>query len=346
VAFRDGGHFPKKGFMAKRIIHHTLANGSGLNRISTSMAITERMLGMDSYVSFTNPQDVPQNPLQITGLQVLSQADAIEADVHVIHSHLQDNAKGKTIFVPHGTPEHCFAVAVSQSKTSGYVAGDPLMLSLYRINRCDATVTFWDRHAFIWKSMSPKSRIETVPMGVDTNFWKPTPSIGKWAGSPSLFTCENCHQIKWPLDVVLAFPLIMEVMTTAVLHMHYIPLDTHRFWYPLMAANGVMYKSFSSGNYFAPPDLRNAFNSVDYYLSLVRYGDFNSVCLEANSCGCKIISYKGNPYAHYWISEGSQIDMALELINIFKGETKPREVLNAPSLQNMSEAMIKIYESL
>jgi len=38
--------------------------------------------------------------------------------------------------------------------------------------------------------------------------------------------------------------------------------------------------------------------------------------------------------------------MALELIKIFKGETKPREVLKAPSLQDMASAMIKIYESL
>lgn len=331
--------------MAKRIIHHTLANGSGLNRISTSMSIAERELGIDSYVSYTNPND-STNPNLIAGLQIIPQNEALEADIHVIHSHLPDNTKGKTIFVPHGTPEHCFTVAVNQSKSSGYVAGDPLMLSLYRINHCDATVTFWDRHAFIWKSLNPKARVETIPMGVDTNFWKPVPSIGKWAGNPSLFTCENCHQLKWPLDIILAFPLIMEVTPEAILHMHYIPLDTHRFWYPLMSANGVMYKSFSSGSYFSSTELRNAFCSVDYYISLVRYGDFNSVCLEAKASGCKVISYRGNPYADYLINEGSQIDMALELINIFKGETQPREVIKVPSLLDMANAMVKIYESL
>jgi len=332
--------------MAKRIIHHTIYNGSGLNRISTNMAVTEKELGMDSYVSYTNPNDVPKDLPQITGLQVLSQKEALEADIHVIHSHLPDNTKGKTIFVPHGTPEHCFTVAVNQSKSSGYVAGDPLMLSLYRINHCDVTVTFWDRHAFIWKSMCPKTRIETIPMGVDTNFWKPVPSIGKWSGNPSLFTCENCHQLKWPLDIILAFPLIMEVTPEAVLHMHYIPLDTHRFWYPLMAANGVMYKSFSSGSYFSPTELRNAFCSIDYYISPVRYGDFNSVCLEAASCNTKIISYEGNPYSDFWIKEGDQREMALSLINIFNGKIQPRPKLKVASLQDMALAMIKIYETI
>lgn len=332
-----------------KIVHWTLNNGSGLNRISTMLSLTEREMGLESFVSYTEPPstvDPGASAILAPTLQVLPEKDALKADVHVIHSHLPDRAEGKAVFLAHGTPEHCFAIALEQGKSS-FVAGDPFMLGLYRTQRADATVTFWDRHAYIWKILCPKSRIETIPMGVNKGFWKPVASLGKWVGNPSLFTCENCHQIKWPLDLILAYPIVMEANPEAVVHIHYLPLNSHRFWYPLMSASGVMYKSFSSGTYFTPDQLRNAFCSVDYYVSLVRYGDFNSVCLEAKACGCKVISYKGNNYADYWIEEGDQRQIALQLDDIINRRTRPREdITPVPSLEDMTKSMVELYQSL
>ena len=328
-----------------KIIHHTLRNGSGLNKVATNMAIAEKLMGIDSSLSYTNEPNIEINPDDPGMMRVVPVSKAKEADIHVIHSHLPDGAKGKTIFIAHGTPEHCFTTAVEQNKISGYAAGDPWMLSLYRINNCDATVTFWPRHAYIWQSMNPKADVRVVPLGIDTEFWKPTPSQGKWVGDPSLLTCENSHQIKWPLDLILAFPLLMKE-TNAVLHTHYLPMDQHRHWFPLLQANGTSYKSFASGAYFEAPSLLNAFCSVDYYLNLVRYGDFNNISLESKASGCKVISYKGNPYADFHISEGSQIDMARELIDIIKGNTQPKATEPIANCEAMAKEMIKIYQEI
>ena len=323
-----------------RIVHSTINNGSGLNRVSVNMATTERKLGLDSYISFTDKPEM-STPEEF----ILNTEESRVADVHVVHSHLPDRAKGKTVFIPHGTPEHCFQSAIEQNKNNGFAAGDAFMLSMHRINTCDVVVTFWDRHRYIWQSLNPKADVRCIPMGVDTDFWKPTTSKGKWAGNPSLLSCENSHSIKWPLDLIIAFPEIMRE-TEAVMHLHYMPIDQHRFWYPLMNANGTMYKSYSSGMYMDADSLRNAFNSVDYYISPVRYGDFNSVCLEAKASGCKVISYKGNPYADYHIQEGDQRVIVKDLLEIFKGNVEPNKTQAVDSVETMSKQMISIYEEI
>lgn len=325
--------------MSIKVCHFALGNGSGLNSIATSMVEAEKQAGLDSFLSYVDKPDT-----KVEGY-VLPQNECLDADIGVCHAHLPHNFKGKSIFLAHGTPEHCFAVGVEQNKFQGYTAGDPMMMSLYQINHCDVTVTFWPRHEYIWKSMNPKADVRCIPMGVDQKFWQPIPIEHKWTGNPSVFICENSHQIKWPLDVILAFPLIME-STGAVLHMHYIPLDQHRFWYPLMQANGTLFRSYSSGGYFDSTVLRSNYCSADFYLSPVRYGDFNCTCLEAAACGTKVISYRGNEYAHYWITEGDQRVMAQELIAIFNGQTEPRIPLPAPDLSEMSAAMIAIYKEL
>ncbi len=326
--------------MISRIVHHSISNGSGLNRVSINMVAMERILGLDSFLNFTD-QPKMSNP----EASILNEEESKMADVHVIHSHLPQGAKGKTVFVPHGTPEHCFTTAIEQNKQSGFAAGDAFMLSMYRINTCDVTVTFWDRHRYIWQSLNPKADVRCIPMGIDIEFWKPIESKGKWVGKPSLFTCENSHSIKWPLDLIIAFPEIMKE-SEAVMHLHYLPLDQHRFWYPLMSANGTMYKSYSSGMYMDVESLRNAFCSVDYYINPVRYGDFNSVCLEAKASGCKVISYKGNPYADYHIQEGDQRIIVKDLLEIFKGNIEPNKTKEVDNVEVMSKEMINIYESL
>src|SRR5208337_1649241 len=169
--------------------------------------------------------------------------------------------------------------------------------------------------------------------------------IAKWSGQPSLFTCENSHQIKWPLDLILAFPLIMKE-TKSVLHIHYMPMDQHRWWYPMLLANGTAYRSYTSGSMFSSEQLRSAFRSVDYYLSPVRYGDFNTVCLEAKAAKCKVISYEGNDFADYHIHEGDQRKVAADILDIISGKTPARTPSPVPSCKDTAEAMIKIYKEL
>ncbi len=312
-----------------KIVHHSLSNGSGLHRVALNMVEGEKRLGLDSNLYFT---DKPDESLFKT-LQV--------ADIHVIHSHIPDTVKGKTIFVAHGSPEHCFYISVSDGARN-----DALMLSLHRLNTTDITVTFWERHQYIWQSLNKKADVRCVPLGIDTKFWKPVESRGKWVGKPSALICENAHQIKWPLDIILAYPIITNALPEVTFHFYYLPSDQHRWWYPLMYANGTCFRSYSGPYYYAPDDLRNGFVSIDYLISPVRYGDFNNLCLEAKASGCKVISYWGNPFADYWICEGDQRDIAKDLISIFSGEKEPNTTKPVPDIDDMANVMKKIYEEL
>ena len=120
----------------------------------------------------------------------------------------------------------------------------------------------------------------------------------------------------------------------------------HRFWYPLLYLNGTAYKSYTSGNFISHNDLRNAFKSTDFYLSPVRYGDHNTICMEAKASGSKVISYRGNVYADYWITEGDQRVMAQQLIAILKGEVSPRECEPVPDIKDTATIMTGIYDEL
>ncbi len=85
---------------------------------------------------------------------------------------------------------------------------------------------------------------------------------------------------------------------------------------------------------------------MDYYIGLVRYGDFNRLCLEANACGARSISYRGNPYSDFWIAEGDQRVMADELVEILNGNVEPRKKEVVPDISETALAMQKIYEGL
>ncbi len=325
-----------------RIVHWTLSNHSGLNRMATQISEAEVKLGLDSVISYTDGGAGMSSP----GLyKVVPNAEAFDSDIHVMHSFVPPEAKGKRVFFAHGTPEHCFQTAVEQQRDN-YAGGDPLMLSYYNIDNTEVTVTCWPRHQYIWQSFNPKSVVKTIPMGVDRSFWKKEEGHGKSIGDPSVFMAENCHYIKWPLDIILAWPYIMERNKTAILHMHYLPHNMHRFFFPLIFKNGTSLRSYTSGNYYAKPELRRSFNTVDYYLSLVRYGDFNTISMEAKASGCKVISYRGNPYADYWITEGDQRTMAEELLAIFSGKTPERATAEVPDIKETAEAMAKIYEEV
>ncbi len=316
-----------------KIIHWTLKNGSGLHRVAESMAAEEAKQGVESVlVDSVNMQEWDMG---------------VGADINVVHSHLPDVMRAeakRVIWIGHGTPEHTFQSSMEAGLSGAYGASDPFMLVQHWLKEADELVTFWPRHQTIWQSMCDKNKkVHCVPMGVDKEFWQPTESRGKYAGDPSVFTAENCHYIKWPLDLFIAWPWVAKEITNARLHVGYLPNDQHRHWFPLIQQNGAAYTSFISANVLGHEDLRNTFNSVDYYIGLVRYGDFNRISMEAKASGCKLISYAGNPYADYWITEGDQRKIAKQLLAIFKGKTKPRKALEVPSISETTKTMMNIY---
>jgi hypothetical protein len=68
--------------------------------------------------------------------------------------------------------------------------------------------------------------------------------------------------------------------------------------------------------------------------------------LEAKSCGCKVISYAGNDYADFWITEGDQREQAKQLLGIFKGEIQARPTLAIPDIKETAKQMLEIYGGL
>jgi hypothetical protein len=308
-----------------------------MHRVGAELAAGEVAAGLDS---------VAVDPFQPS-----EYALAEGADVNVLHTHIPNELaakiKGPVIWVCHGTPEYIFQSAVEAGLNRGYGASDPFMFALHWIQRADAMVTFWERHAWIWQDVCPKQTVHIVPMGINKEIWQPVPSRGKYAGSPSVFTAENCHYIKWPLDLAFLWPEICRSLPNAKLHLCYLPRDQHRWWFPLMNMNGCAFNSYIIGDALGVDDLKNAFCSTDYYLNLVRYGDHDRVGLEAAACGAKVISYKGNPYAHHWIDEGDQRDMAEQIKAILNCSAfEQHEVEPVPSIQDMCAKMSEIYAEL
>ncbi len=321
-----------------KVIHWGYRNGSGLHRVSQDLADAEVKLGIDSVM------------LSTLELPDIKKGVEMGADIQVSHSHVPDETRkkdSKIVWVAHGTPEHCFQVSVEQNVNKGYGAGDAWMLLQYWLQVSDAVVTFWPRHQKIYQSISDKHTIiDCIPLGVDKTFWQPTKSVGAYYGNPSIFTCENAHSIKWPLDLVLMWPWICEEVPAARLHTIYLPSDQHRFWFPLVNRNTASFRGFFAGSVFGKDDLRNAFNSVTYVSSFVRYGDFNRVTVEAKASGAKIISFAGNPYGDYWIHEGDQREQAKEMIEIFKGNVQPRQSEEVVDITETARRMMEIYERI
>lgn len=317
------------------IAHWTDKIGSGMSRVAEEMAASETSLGLKSVVYS------PFKPIE---------EEAKLADIHVIHQHLPDefqHPKFKKVYVAHGTPEHVFQSSVEAGLNQGYGASDPMMISLNWLKEADAIVCFWPRIQKIWQSLCHKHKtVDIVPMGIDLDFWKPIESRGKFAGLPSVMSAENAHYIKWPLDLMIMWPWVVEEVMGTRLHLQYLPRDQHRWWFPWMTQNGMAFKSYINGSPLEWPDLRNAFCSTDFYIGLVKYGDFNRVCLEARASGAKVISWAGNEYAHYWITEGDQRKQAEELVAILQGKVTQRDVKEVPSSKEMAEAMIRIYERI
>lgn len=316
-------------------------NGSGMNNVAQSICDAEKKLGLDSHIA---------NPF----VENIEWDKYLDADIHVDHTNVPEKFRKritkdyKVVYVAHGTPEHVFQTAVEAVEVKQWGMSDSFMLMQYGLKKSDATVTFWPRHAAIYQSMVDKNtKIHCVPLGVDKTFWKPQVSRGKCAGEPSVFSCENCHYIKWPLDLLILWPWVHpKVNPNPSLHVLYLPFDMHRWFFPLANSNGAAYGSHLTSVTLGHADLVNTFNSIDFQIGLVRYGDFNRVSLEANACGATSISYRGNPYADYWLTEGDQRVMAAELIDILNGKTEKRKKDVVPDITETATAMKALYENL
>ena len=319
-------------------------NKSGMHRVAESCVEAEKKLGVDSVLA--NPMD------EATWIY--------DADINVSHTHLPDKVQTKHpwpffepkkkekpyVWVSHGTPDHVFQSSVEQG--THYGAADGWMLAQNWLRTAHACVTFWPRHHAIWQSMCDRGRkVDLVPLGVDKEFWQKVPTKGKYAGAPSILTCENAHYIKWPFDLMLIWDWILEEFESAKLHSLYLPNDTHRWFFSLVNRNGCSYGSYITSSVFDHDGLRNAYVSTDYYIGLVQKGDFNRISLEANASGARTISYKGNPYSWYHIQEGDQREIAKELRAILRGEVEPRkDRLEVPDISETAKAMIEIYNRL
>ena len=149
-----------------------------------------------------------------------------------------------------------------------------------------------------------------------------------------------------PLDILLAWPWVWRELDGASLHVNYLPTNLHRWFFPLVNRNGASYGAHISPLTFKHSNLRNIFKSVDFFLGLVRYGDYNRLCLEANAAGARTISYCGNPYSDFWVHEGDQRELAKELIAILKGDVEPRKKEAVPDGIETAKGMKAIYERI
>jgi hypothetical protein len=323
-----------------RVIHWSLKNNSGMHRVAESISLAETSLGMDS---------------KNVDCSVRSDEwdEAMDADIHVVHTHFPQELRKKTrkplkiVWVAHGTPDHVIQSSVEAGSGAPYGHADPLMLMQYWLKNADARVTFWPRHKWFYDTMVDKgAKVHCVPLGVDTEFWKAGASRGKYEGSPSLLTAENPHWIKWPIDLYMIWPEVFEQLDGGKLHSIYMPRDMHRWIFPIVNRNGAAYGAHISPITFPHDELRNVFKSIDFYIGLVRYGDFNQISLQANAGGAVTISYAGNEYSDYWMTEGDQRFMATQLLGILKGDTAPRSKTPAPDISETAAAFKQIYEDI
>lgn len=325
-----------------KIVHWTMHNGSGMNAVAQSLVLAEQKAGLNSILGNPHIHDEKWDSY-------------LDADIHIDHTHVPEfirrNAKPhKIVYVAHGTPEHVFQGSVEAAAITRHGMSDSWMLMQYGLQHSDASVTFWPRHHAIMQSLCDKRQrdyVFCIPLGVDKSFWKPTPSAGHFAGQPALMTAENSHYIKWPLDLLIAWPWAYpKVKGSPSLHVFYLPTDQHRWFFPLANRNGAAYGTHFVQGALRPDGLVNAFNSVEYYIGLVRYGDFNRISLEANSSGCKTISYAGNIYSDFWLPEGDQRVIAEQLVKILNGEVEPRKKEPVVDVSITAEAMKQVYEKI
>lgn len=322
------------------IAHWTITNGSGMHRVADAIKNAEAAMGLDSRLADPTLPDTWDQ--------------FVDCDVHVIHTHFPSALRKrvtkplKLVWVGHGTPDHVFQSACQEYEGGAYGHGDPIMLMQHWLREADARVTFWPRHAWLYDKMLTKGarKTDVIPMGVDLAFWSQGSTAGKFAGEPSFFTAENPHYIKWPYDLFTAWPDVTDELPEARLHAVYLPRDMHRAFFPWVNANGAGFTSYISPGVFSADWLRNAFQSCDYTIGLVRYGDLNHLSMQANAAGATTISYPGNPHSDFWVQEGDQRGIARELLEIVKGDRAPRDKTPVADISETAAAMRAIYEAI
>lgn len=323
-----------------KISHWTITNGSGMHRVAESLVTAEQARGLDS--ALADPTIEATWDFHV------------DSDIHVVHTHLPNKLRKmvtkplRIVWVGHGTPDHVFQSACEEFDHGNYGHGDPIGLTMEWIKTAHARVTFWDRHAWIYDRMlsTGSRKTDVIPMGVDTDFWGQGVTAGKFAGEPSFFTAENPHWIKTPYDLFTAWGTVSDEFPEAKLHSVYVPRDMHRAFFPWFNQMGSFWNAYVSAAVYPREWLRNAFQSTDYFVGLVRYGDFNHLCMQANAAGATTISYPGNPYSDFWIPEGDQRLIAEHLIRISKGDVSPRQKLPVPRIEDTATAMVKVYEDI
>ena len=156
-----------------KTVHWVTFTKSGMHRMAESVCNGERAAGIDS---------VLLDPREAVDAKVVD-----GADVHVIHTHIPDkwlwDGKPK-VWVSHGTPEVMIGKSYEEAIINGaYGHADSLMLLQFWLQHGDAIVTHVERHQALLAQMSDKGRpIHLVPMGIETDFWQPVASAGKYAG--------------------------------------------------------------------------------------------------------------------------------------------------------------------
>lgn len=331
-----------------KVIHWSMLNRSGMHHVAASMAKAELTLGVETLL--LDPFDKQQ----------LRWEEALDADVHVNHTHIPARIGTasfkrsctkpyRVVFPVHGTPELVLENSIKDAEGNGYGAGTSYAHHQIGMQTADAILTFWSRHQALYQLATDKHTIvDLIPMGIDVPYWQAGVCQGKYQGNPSFFNCDNAYAFKWALEIIRVWPWIFDGLDEeACLHVAYLPTLVHRFAELLAARNGS-FRGAVIGNWsYDHNNLRNIFKSVDYYISPVRYGDHNRVSLEAAAAGTKLISYPGNIYADFWMPEGDQREVAKALIAIGKGEVAPRaDKMPVPTEQEMAEATINVYERI
>lgn len=283
---------------------------------------------------------------------------ALDADVHISHTHIPEKIGAlsfkksvtkpyRWVFPVHGTPELVFEQSVEDARTNGYGSGTSFVHHQIGMQNADAVLAFVPRHRDLYDLATDKHTIiDLIPMGIDIPFWQAGTNIGKYDGRPSFFNCENQYPFKWGVELLRVWPLIRAELEEAVYHLTNIPGGLQRFVDVLAARYGSVRGAYVGSWSYDHANLRNILKQVDYYVSTVRYGDFNRISLEAGAAGTKVISNPGNVYADYWVPEGDQREMAKAIIAIGKGEVEPRAKTPIPSEQDMAQAAVHVYERI
>ncbi len=338
-----------------KVCHWTQYNGSGMNNVAVTLADAERAQGLDSFI--------------VNCFEEQDWDHALDADIHVAHTWFPELYRGRSfrrqltkpqriVSVYHGVPENIFLgdLEGARQKRAEIAAGrltptsrmgDGMMLLSYWLHKADAHVTFWPRHQALYQTMVDKNTlVDCVPLGVDRVWWDAALNVEKVPGNPALWSGENPHPIKLPLDLILAWPLVYPELDGAALYMDYLVTDMHRQFAPLIQRNCAGYGMHWSDSKWSHEQLRNLFRGLDYFIGPVRYGDFNMVSHHANAAGAKTISYPGNPYSDFWVHEGDHRMLAADLVKILKGETAPRDKEPVPDVTETADAMRAIYERI